>query len=276
MTNRGTPPLAIRLAAVRRRSWPRMSTRSRPVVDSFASVMMFARVLWARAPRRPTCSPRRRSSTSRRTMLAPRRRRKPNWSTRLFGVGQHAIARPLLEPLDHSRGRVRIDERPIEGHREQSRNHGLYAVHADGHAVRDQSIKQFVDVSTRDVAKRQRTPTRQQVLVGLCHIVSPRLLAALRERLVQLCQIGEREHGRDIIPRRRRGIGMLDGRRINTLDVECMPLVKGEITRSGEADGRVRAHVSHLGRPCARYTNVHALTPVGETRSARPRACRSK
>jgi hypothetical protein len=46
ITNRGTPPLAIRLAAVRRRSWARMSTRSRPRVDSFAShLQQFAAAL---------------------------------------------------------------------------------------------------------------------------------------------------------------------------------------------------------------------------------------
>src|ERR1700746_705048 len=53
MTNLGTPPLAIKLAAVRRRSWPRMSALSRTPAVAFDSLMMFARVLCAR--RRPTC-----------------------------------------------------------------------------------------------------------------------------------------------------------------------------------------------------------------------------
>src|SRR5262245_18894757 len=53
MTKRGTPPLAIRLAAVRRRSCQRTSTRSRASPFGFGTTTILARVLCAM--RRPTC-----------------------------------------------------------------------------------------------------------------------------------------------------------------------------------------------------------------------------
>jgi MFS family permease len=48
-------------------------------------------------------------------------------------------------------------------------------------ARRYQSIEELVDVRSRDASKRHRTPARQQVLVRLANVVSPRLLATFRE-----------------------------------------------------------------------------------------------
>jgi hypothetical protein len=69
---------------------------------------------------------------------------------------------------------MRVDQRPIEGDREQSRDDGLDAVHTDGHSVSDKAIEEFMNRNTLDFigaegGNRTRTP-----------LARPRILSPVR------------------------------------------------------------------------------------------------
>ena len=88
-------------------------------------------------------------------------------------VGQDAIARLLRETLDDARGRVRVDELPVERDREHARDERLDAVDAVVSPLPVTRVEQLVDVRARDAPERERSPGRQEVALDLLRLVLP-------------------------------------------------------------------------------------------------------
>src|SRR5258708_3071345 len=113
-----------------------------------------------------------------------------------FRVVEYAIGWPLPKTFYHARRRMGVNEGPIDGNREQSRNNRLDSIDTDGHAAGNQRVEEFMNVCPRDFSNWEGPPPRKQILLDLADIVAPSLLAAFGEGLVQPRQVSEREHRR--------------------------------------------------------------------------------
>src|SRR5689334_17271858 len=91
---------------------------------------------------------------------------------------------------------MRIDERPVECEREQSRNERLYAIYSDGHAASRELVEELMDMHTSNGPQRHLAPGRKQMLPNLRNVVLPGFLLTLGERLIKLCEVCERVNGR--------------------------------------------------------------------------------
>jgi hypothetical protein len=57
---------------------------------------------------------------------------------------------------------MRVHERPIQCHCEESRDNSLDAVHAGRHALANQRVEQLVSMRPGDIPKRHRARRRNQ------------------------------------------------------------------------------------------------------------------